>query len=130
MKRLFSLRSFRVMVSVVIFFLIAALISSGSSSVSRFLTSFLLTPFQRITTDAAKKTADALMPSKTYEELSEENLEQLLDLYDYNTPLFGGLLGTGDKMPIYPFVFGGIGVAAVLLLIIFGRRRKEEDAAK
>ncbi len=61
------------MVSVVIFFLIAALISSGSSSVSRFLTSFLLTPFQRITTDAAKKTADALMPSKTYEELSEEN---------------------------------------------------------
>ena len=65
-----------------------------------------------------------------FEELSEENLEQLLDLYDYNTPLFGGLLGTGDKMPIYPFIFGGIGVAAVLLLIIFGRRRKEEDAAK
>ena len=63
-----------------------------------------------------------------YDELTEENLEQLLDLFDYSTPLYGGLLGTGDEMPKYPFIFGGIGTLAVLLLIIFGLRRRKGDA--
>jgi hypothetical protein len=68
-------------------------------------------------------------PPPAFETLTEENLEDLLDIFDYDTPLWGGLLGTGDTIPVYPFVFGGIGIAALLVLIIFGRRRKDEGAA-
>ena len=62
-----------------------------------------------------------------FNELTEESLEDLLDLFDYNTPLFGRLLGTGDVMPFYPFIFGGIGIAAVLILIITGRKKEKEE---
>ena len=60
------------------------------------------------------------------EEKTEEELEELLDLFDYDTPLWGGLLGTGDDLPIYPFVFGAIGAFAVILLVVTGRRRRGE----
>ena len=62
--------------------------------------------------------------------MNEESLEDLVDIFDYDTPLWGGLLGTGDTMPKYPFIFAGIGVAALLILILFGRKKKERgDAA-
>ncbi|MBQ8972484.1 MAG: LPXTG cell wall anchor domain-containing protein [Clostridia bacterium] len=36
------------------------------------------------------------------------------------------LLGTGDETPVYPYVFGGVGVAAIVILLIFGRKRKKD----
>lgn len=61
-----------------------------------------------------------------YEELGEEELEQLLDLFGYNTPLWNNLLKTGDDLPIYPFIFAGIGAAAVMILFVSGRKRRGE----
>jgi len=62
----------------------------------------------------------------SFEERSEEELEELFDLFGYGTPLWGQLLGTGDETPIYPYIFGGVGVLAVaLLLILTGKRRRK-----
>jgi len=75
---------------------------------------------------AASERSD-MTPPAPYEEFGEEELEELLDLYGYPTPLFGNtLLKTGDDMPIYPFIFAAIGAGAVIVLIIFGRKRKGE----
>ena len=60
--------------------------------------------------------------------LTEMELEDLIDLFDYGTPLFG-LLGTGDDIPAYPFVFGGIGIAALIALAVAGRRKRRGQAA-
>ncbi len=60
-----------------------------------------------------------------YEDLSEGELEETVDLFGYNTPLWGQLLGTGDETPIYPYIFGGVGVVAVIALVFFGRKRKK-----
>lgn len=67
--------------------------------------------------------------SSTFGKYTEENLEGLVDLFDYDTPLWGGLLGTGEKTPIYPFVFGGIGVALVLFLVLTGKKKKKEEGS-
>ena len=61
---------------------------------------------------------------------TEEDLEELLDLFGYGTPLFGELLKTGDEVPVYPFVFGGIGLVAVVLLLVLGRKRKKPAAKR
>lgn len=53
-----------------------------------------------------------------------DELTDLIDLFDYGTPLFGALLGTGDETPVYPFVFGGIGLLA-LGLALFARKRRD-----
>ncbi|NLO85886.1 MAG: Cna B-type domain-containing protein [Clostridiales bacterium] len=45
---------------------------------------------------------------------------------DGETPLYGGLLKTGDEMPIYPFVFGGIGLLAAIAAIILGRKKRPQ----
>ena len=55
--------------------------------------------------------------------LSEEELEGLLDMFDYGTPLYG-MLGTGDETPLYPFVFGGVGLLALALLMALKKRKK------
>lgn len=57
--------------------------------------------------------------------LTEEELEGLLELFDYGTPMWSGLLGTGDDLPAYPFIFGGIGALALLALLL-GRKRKAQ----
>ena len=59
-----------------------------------------------------------------------EELEEFVDVFSYGTPLFGEPLKTGDETPIYPFVFGGIGVLAVVLLLVFGRKRKKNEAKR
>ncbi len=59
--------------------------------------------------------------------MSEEDLEKLLELFDYNTPLWGDLLKTGDEVPMYPFIFGGIGLVALaawIVLTVLNRRKK------
>ena len=54
-------------------------------------------------------------------------MEELLDLFEYPTPLWGELMPTGDDTPIYPFIFGGIGVVAIVLLLVLGRRRRSGE---
>ena len=54
-----------------------------------------------------------------------EELEGLIELFGYGTPLWGGLLQTGDQMPVYPFVFGGCGIVALLVLVILERRKRK-----
>lgn len=66
-------------------------------------------------------------PPPKFEIESEEELEELLDLFGYGTPLFGGLLGTGDETPVYPYVFGGVGALAVIALVVLGLKRKKKE---
>ena len=78
-------------------------------------------------TDNVPGTPTRNTPTPPFETFTEEDLEDLLDLSDYGTPLFGQLLGTGDDTPAYPFIFGGIGVLAIILLLVFGRKRRKNE---
>ena len=60
-----------------------------------------------------------------YGQRTENELLDLIDLFDYGTPLFGALLGTGDETPVYPFVFGGIGLLALGLALLARKRREQ-----
>ena len=66
-----------------------------------------------------------ITPPPPFEEQTEEELEELLDLFDYGTPLFG-ILPTGDDMPIYPFIFGGIGLGAIGALLVLMLKSKKK----
>ena len=58
-----------------------------------------------------------------------ENLENLVDILDYETPLWGDLLGTGQKeAPVEPYVFGGAGMLAIGLALVLGKRRRKVRA--
>lgn len=61
----------------------------------------------------------------------EPELEELMELYDYGTPLWGRPLKTGDELPLYPIVFGGIGAAALIALIVLMivNKKKGRNAA-
>ena len=65
-------------------------------------------------------------PPPPFKSMTEEEVDEFTDILDYGTPLWGQLLGTGDETPIYPFVFGGIGVVAIIALVFFGRKRKKK----
>ena len=71
-----------------------------------------------------RKSSTSLPP---FEDLTEEEMEDLIDLFGYGTPLWGGLLGTGDITPLYPFIFGGIGLIAVIALVLVGRKKRRKD---
>ena len=53
----------------------------------------------------------------------EENVT-LITMLDAEVPLFGGLLKTGDELPVYPFVFGGIGLMAAIAAFILSRKKR------
>ncbi|MBQ3928647.1 MAG: rod shape-determining protein MreC [Clostridia bacterium] len=92
MKRFFSGKGFKVLVTITCVFLVVALVSAGNSSVNNFLTSFLLTPLQRVTSEGVNAADSALAPAKSNEELQQEinRLEKenrdltakLVDYYD------------------------------------------------
>ncbi len=92
MNNVFKSKGFKVLVTIVVFFLVVALVSSGNSYVNNFLTSYVLTPIQRAVTGGTNSAGDAIAPKKTYEELEEEvsRLEKenremhdmLVDYYD------------------------------------------------
>ena len=69
-------------------------------------------------------------PLIEYGDLSEEELEDLLDIFDYDTALWGGLLKTGQETPTYPYVFAGIGAAALIALVVIMAvdRKKRQQA--
>lgn len=48
----------------------------------------------------------------------EAQLEDLMELSEYGTPLWGRPLKTGDELPLYPIVFGGIGAVALIALVV------------
>ena len=48
----------------------------------------------------------------------EGQLEDLMELSEYGTPLWGRPLKTGDELPLYPIVFGGIGAVALIALVV------------
>ena len=58
---------------------------------------------------------------KQFANLTVEELEELIELFDYETPLYGELLKTGDETPVYPFIFIGIGLL-ILLYVAFSKR--------
>lgn len=62
-----------------------------------------------------------------FQELSEEQMDEYMDMLDYGTPLWGQLLGTGDETPVYPYVFAGVGALAIIALVVFGRKRKKKE---
>ena len=64
-------------------------------------------------------------PPMHLEELTEEEFEEMIDLFGYGVPLWGMLMGTGDETPVWPWIFAGIGVIALILIPIIGRRRKK-----
>ncbi len=68
----------------------------------------------------------AITPKKP--SYTPENWEELITLLDTDVPLYGGLLKTGDETPLYPFVFGGLGLIALILALFTGRRRKKNQA--
>lgn len=61
---------------------------------------------------------------EAFSHLTEEELEDVIELFDYGTPLWGPLLQTGDEIPVYPFVFAAVGFVALLVLWILGRKRR------
>lgn len=92
MKRIFTGKSFKVLISIICVLLVVALITAGNPSVSNFFTSFILTPLQQVASGAASSAGNALTPQKSAEELQAEvdrleeenrNLkDMLIDYYD------------------------------------------------
>ena len=70
---------------------------------------------------------DTGTPLAGFPGLSEEELEDLLELFDYGMPLWGEPMKTGDELPLYPIIFGGVGLIALVALIVLtkmDRKRK------
>ncbi len=63
-------------------------------------------------------------PGPDFTRFNDEQLEQLLSLLYYDTPLWGRLLPTGDSTPVYPFAFAGAGALALAAWALLGRRRR------
>ena len=62
-------------------------------------------------------------PPPPLEDETEEELEELVDLFDYDTPLFG-MMKTGEETPMWPFISAAVGLLAILTLILMGRKKK------
>ena len=59
--------------------------------------------------------------------LTEEQLENLIELFEYGVPLWGALLKTGVETPAYPFVSAGVGLAALVALLAGSRKRRKSS---
>lgn len=70
-----------------------------------------------------RRTASSVPP---FASMNEEQIDEFVDIIDYDTPLWGQLLGTGDETPIYPYVFAGVGALALIALVVFGFKRKKK----
>jgi hypothetical protein len=57
-----------------------------------------------------------------FSSLKEEELEDLLIFMDYETPLYGGLLATGDEVPIWIFIALIIGFLCVGIYVITDKK--------
>ena len=59
-----------------------------------------------------------------FRDKAEEELEELIDLFGYETPLFSNLLETGDETPLYPLIFTFAGCLTLLLFFIINKKIK------
>ena len=64
-------------------------------------------------------------PVPRLEDRTEAEMEELFDLFDYDTPLWG-ILGTGDETPVWPYAFGGAGALALIGAIVLALKRKKK----
>ena len=64
-------------------------------------------------------------PVPQFEDKTDEELEELFDVFGYGTPLYG-MLGTGDYLPAWVLVCAGVGIIAVILFIATGRKKKRK----
>ena len=55
-------------------------------------------------------------------ETTEENFEELMDILDYDTPLYGQLLQTGDEIPSEIYISFSIGILALLILVLLRKK--------
>ena len=62
-------------------------------------------------------------PVPRFEEMDDEELEEVFDMFGYGTPLYG-MFGTGDQIPVWVWICAGIGILALVLAIIMGRKKK------
>ena len=63
-------------------------------------------------------------PVPPFEDLSEPELEELFDMFEYNTPLWG-MMGTGDETPFWPMAFAAAGALALVTVFILTRKRRK-----
>ena len=69
-------------------------------------------------------------PLAGFENETEEDLEELIELFGYDSPLWGEqLLPTGDELPPYVIAFGGVGAAALIALILLTVLNKRKQRA-
>ena len=62
-------------------------------------------------------------PVPRFEGMSDEELEDLFDMFGYGTPMYG-MLGTGDQIPAWVWTCGSCGLLALALAILLGKRKK------
>jgi len=62
-------------------------------------------------------------PVPRFEDMSDEELEELFDMFGYGTPLYA-MLGTGDTVPAWVWICGSCGLLALALAILLGKRKK------
>ena len=65
-------------------------------------------------------------PAPVFEDLTDEELEELFDMFGYGTPLYG-MLGTGDQIPVWVWVCGGVGIVALAMAILMGRKKRKQQ---
>lgn len=92
MNRITSGKGFKVLITIVCILLVFALITAGNSTVGGLFLDFVVTPLQKVATDALGQVEDNIPDTRTKEELSEENKllrdenrrlnEMLVDYYD------------------------------------------------
>jgi len=61
-------------------------------------------------------------PGPHFENLTEEQLEELIDIFGYEVPLYGELLPTGDNIPMYVYIALILGLASIIALVVLGKK--------
>ena len=65
-------------------------------------------------------------PVPRFEDMGDEELEGILDMFGYGTPLYG-MFGTGDTVPAWVWTCGSIGLLALALAILLGERKRRTN---
>jgi len=63
-------------------------------------------------------------PVPHFEDMDDEELEELFDMFGYGTPLYG-MFGTGDTVPAWVWICGAVGILALVIAIVMGRKKKK-----
>ncbi len=63
-------------------------------------------------------------PVPQFEDMGDEELEELFDMFGYGTPLYG-MFGTGDQIPVWVWICGAAGIFALVMAIVMGRKKKK-----